>query len=212
MALLVVAHEYNLNPWTKEIYAFPDKNGGIVPVIGVDGWIRMMNEHPQFESQEFRYPDHDDDEIPAWIECVIERKDRAKPTVVREYFSEVKRNTAPWGSHPRRMLRHKALIQCIRVAFGFSGVYDPDEAERIREAIDVTPVRTPKPATEAPRAITNGQPALANEEQIKLIRERLSDNEIPIEDALGEFKLEQLEALQFDQVQEMLDWIAQRGK
>ena len=31
-ALLVVANQYNLNPWTKEIYAFPDKSNGIVPV------------------------------------------------------------------------------------------------------------------------------------------------------------------------------------
>lgn len=28
-ALLVVANQYALNPWTKEIYAFPDKNNGI---------------------------------------------------------------------------------------------------------------------------------------------------------------------------------------
>jgi hypothetical protein len=35
------------------------------------------------------------------------------------------------------MLRHKALIQCARVAFGFSGIYDPDEAERIVETISV---------------------------------------------------------------------------
>src|SRR5450631_3949325 len=26
MALLVVADQYGLNPWTKEIYAFPDRN------------------------------------------------------------------------------------------------------------------------------------------------------------------------------------------
>src|SRR6185312_16439949 len=31
MALAVVADQYGLNPWTKEIYAFPDRNG-IVPV------------------------------------------------------------------------------------------------------------------------------------------------------------------------------------
>ena len=30
-ALMVVANQYALNPWTKEIYAFPDKNNGIVP-------------------------------------------------------------------------------------------------------------------------------------------------------------------------------------
>jgi hypothetical protein len=32
---------------------------------------------------------------------------------------------------PKRMLRHKALIQCARVAFGFSGIFDEDEARDI---------------------------------------------------------------------------------
>jgi hypothetical protein len=45
-ALLIVANQYGLNPWTKEIYAFPDKNNGIVPVVGVDGWSRIINEPP----------------------------------------------------------------------------------------------------------------------------------------------------------------------
>ncbi len=38
------------------------------------------------------------------------------------------------------MLRHKALIQCARVAFGFSGVYDEDDARQIGGMVDVTPV------------------------------------------------------------------------
>jgi phage recombination protein Bet len=52
-ALLVVANQYGLNPWTKEIYAFPDKNNGIVPVVGVDGWSRIINGHPQFDGMDF---------------------------------------------------------------------------------------------------------------------------------------------------------------
>ena len=36
------------------------------------------------------------------------------------------------------MLRHKAMIQAARLAFGFTGIYDQDEAERIVE-IDVPP-------------------------------------------------------------------------
>ena len=32
------------------------------------------------------------------------------------------------------MLRHKAMIQCARLAFGYGGIYDQDEAERIVEA------------------------------------------------------------------------------
>jgi phage recombination protein Bet len=135
IALLAVADQHGLNPFLKEIYAFPDK-GGIVPVVGVDGWSRILNEQPQFDGIEFV---QDDEKCTA----IIHRKDRSHPVKVTEYLAECKRETAPWKSHPRRMLRHKAMIQAARLAFGFTGIYDPDEAERIRESrvIDITPTR-----------------------------------------------------------------------
>lgn len=137
LALLVVADQYKLNPFTKELYAFPDSNrGGIVPVVSVDGWLRIINERPELESIEFEYGGGDDDDDP-WIACTISRKDRGKPVTVREYMNECRRDTGPWKSHPRRMLRHKVLIQCARVAFGFAGIYDPDEAERVANAIAI---------------------------------------------------------------------------
>ena len=126
-ALLVVANQYALNPWTKEIYAFPDKNNGIVPVVGVDGWSRIINSHPQFDGIEF---EQDADSCT----CIIYRKDRNRPIKVTEYMDECKRGTGPWQSHPRRMLRHKAMIQGARLAFGYGGIYDQDEAERIVDA------------------------------------------------------------------------------
>jgi len=131
MALLIVANQYGLNPWTKEIYAFPDKSNGIVPVVGVDGWARIVNTHPQFDGMDFEEADSVNGQVPAWIECVIYRKDRSRPVRVKEFFTECKRSTGPWGTHPRRMLRHKAMIQCARLAFGFVGIYDEDEAARI---------------------------------------------------------------------------------
>lgn len=132
MALLIVADQYGLNPWTKEVYAFPDKNNGIVPVVGVDGWSRIINAHQNFDGLEFvDGPVDEKTRLPEWIECVIHRKDRNHPVRAREYMSECKRGTGPWQSHPRRMLRHKALIQCARLAFGYTGIYDQDEAERI---------------------------------------------------------------------------------
>lgn len=126
-ALLIVANQYGLNPWTKEIYAFPDKNNGIVPVVGVDGWARIINGNAQFDGMEF---EQDDEKCT----CKIYRKDRSRATSVTEYMKECRRpGVGPWGSHPMRMLRHKAMIQCARLAFGFGGIYDQDEAERIVE-------------------------------------------------------------------------------
>lgn len=134
MALLIVADQYGLNPWTKEIYAFPDK-GGIVPVVGIDGWSRIVNQHDQFDGVEFVFgpPVEKRKGAPEWVECIMYRKDRAHPTKVREYLAECWRDTGPWNSHPSRMLRHKAFVQCARIAFGFVGIYDEDEAQRILE-------------------------------------------------------------------------------
>lgn len=150
MALLVVADQYGLNPFTKEIYAFPDKNGAIVPVVGIDGWIRIANNHPEFNGMEFLESgnsikaDADAKLCPDWMEVKIFRKDRDHPVVVREYLDETYRppyqdgnykKSGPWQSHTKRMHRHKTMIQGFRIAFGFSGIYDEDEAERIVEGV-----------------------------------------------------------------------------
>lgn len=136
MALVVVSNEYGLNPFTKQIFAFPDKSGGIIPVVSVDGWLHMMQEHPQFDGIEYEW-DRDGAKI---ISCtaIIYRKDRSKPTRITEFLAECQRNTDPWNKSPSRMLRHRATIQCIRVAFGFS-VSDPEDAERATER-DVGPI------------------------------------------------------------------------
>lgn len=177
IALLIVADQYGLNPFTREIYAFPDKKNGIIPVVGVDGWLRIINSHPAFRGVQFRDSDelvvHEKNEhppAPAWVECIIHRSDRDFPTVVREYFQECYRAPfkgkdytvdGPWQTHPSRFLRHKAIIQAGRVAFGFVGIYDQDEAERIAGAADISIASTMvgrKPRTAAPRAIAQ-QPA-----------------------------------------------------
>lgn len=173
MALLIVADQYDLNPFTKEIYAFPDKKNGIIPVVSVDGWLRIINSHPQFSGLEFKdcetiveHPTAEHPPAPAWIEVTMHRRDRQFPITVREYFAECYRppfkgrgrdggeftSEGPWQTHPSRFLRHKTIIQCARVAFGFAGIYDQDEAERIAAAVDITSVATMKPTPEAPRA------------------------------------------------------------
>jgi len=128
VAFLMVAKEYNLNPITKQIYAFPSK-GGIVPIVSIDGWLRVINENPQFDGMEF--VDNVIDGKLFSITCRMYRKDRARPTEVTEYMGECVRNTDTWKQWPARMLRHKATIQAARYAFGLSGIYDEDEAQRM---------------------------------------------------------------------------------
>jgi len=136
LALVVVANSYNLNPLLKEMYAFPAKGGGIVPVVSVDGWINLANSHPQMDGMDFDWDERDGKLYSCT--CTIHRKDRSHPIRVTEYLSECKRGSEPWKME-HRMLRHKALIQAVRVAFGFSGIYDEDEARDIAGMRDVTP-------------------------------------------------------------------------
>ena len=164
-ALLIVAQQYGLNPWTKEIYAFPDKNNGIVPVVGVDGWSRIINSHPQFDGMDFTQDAES-------CTCRMYRKDRSHPVEITEYMSECKRsNVGPWTSHPKRMLRHKSMIQCARLAFGFGGIYDQDEAERIVE-IEINPQPRRQTGTQAGEAARQQSEQSADSpERAELIRQ-----------------------------------------
>lgn len=140
LALVVVANTYGLNPLLKELYAFPAKGGGIVPVVSIDGWVSMVNNHPQMDGMEFEEHTDEMGKLAA-ITCRIWRKDRNRPIAVTEHLSECKRGTDPWKME-HRMLRHKALMQCARYAFGFSGITDEDEAENTPGLRNVTPVAT----------------------------------------------------------------------
>ncbi len=153
VSLIIVANQYGLNPFTKEIYAFPSK-GSITPIVSVDGWSRIINDNPQCDGIQFEQDD-------TSATCKIYRKDRTHPTIVTEYLSECEMTNSPvWKKYPKRMLRHKALIQCARIAFGFSGIYDEDEAKRIDGGI-TTVVRDAEP-------VNDGYSEFYNEQHPKL--------------------------------------------
>lgn len=145
VAFLAVAQQYDLNPFTREIYAFPSKGGGVIPIVPVDGWVKIVqrakDDQGRMVLDGIKFIDHfeqDEHGKPTLIiyatTCLMTRKDMSLPIEVTEYLVECQRDTEPWNKWPRRMLRHKSLIQCGRVAFGLAGIYDPDEAERILES------------------------------------------------------------------------------
>lgn len=139
VSFLAVANEYKLNPMTKEIYAFPAKGGGIQPIVSIDGWLKMINSHPDFNGMV--HEDVRENGQLVAVTCKIYRKGIEHPITVTEYMDECRRGTDTWKQWPARMLRHKATIQAGRYAFGLSGIVDPDEAERIQE----TEKRSEKP-------------------------------------------------------------------
>ena len=154
-AMCMVSNTYGLNPILKEVYAFPSKSGAVVPIVSIDGWLRIINRHPALDGIEF---EEGEDRCTA----VIHRKDREHPTKVTEWLSECRGETEPWRRWPKRMLRHKALIQCARIAFGFAGIYDEDEGERIAiaQAAEAAPKRGRRATAAELVASTGPAPAL----------------------------------------------------
>lgn len=139
-ALCIVATQYDLNPITKEIYAFPTKGGGIQPIIAVDGWYKILNGQAQNNGFTVRV-DRDEKGKPRSATSTFWRKDREVPFEWTEELDEVYRDTEPWRKTTTRMLKHRALCQGARVCYGINAA-DPDEAERIPEfdVVDSKPV------------------------------------------------------------------------
>lgn len=231
MMLLVVADQYGLNPFTKEIYAYPS-DGAIIPVVGVDGWSRIINDNPKMNGLEFRWSEEivtlkGGKECPSWCEAVIWRKDREKPIVTREYLDEVYRPpfekvgsrgpytvNGPWQSHTKRMLRHKAVIQCARLAFGFVGIYDEDEAGRIIEG-EAQPLQPCAPKLELPptspeelkaKSAAIGLISINQFTQIKDLLTHLTPEEIESDKAFAwAVAPGNLEKLKFEKAQELIE-------
>lgn len=185
-ALMLVAHEYGLNPIVKEIYAFPAKGGGIVPIVSIDGWVNLVNSHPKANGFNFEMEHNEKGELISCT-CKMFRKDRDHPVEITEYLVECKRNTDPWKMQ-HRMLRHKALIQAARYAFGFSGIYDEDEGAKIA---DIEPSKNnqksltppPPPVDEEPSPIPNSSDRAANGEveEAEIVEEKSLEQMSPEE-------------------------------
>ena len=117
--LLRMAARYQLDPLSDEI-SIMETHEGYQAFITIDGWVKLINAHEQFTGMSLREATTEDGQAPEWMECTIYRHDRILPIVVKEYLEEVRTEHTSWQQMPRRMLRHRVIQQCARLAFGIS--------------------------------------------------------------------------------------------
>ncbi|ENN91956.1 recombinase RecT [Bartonella bovis] len=129
---IYLADRYRLNPLDNEIYAIPKRGRGVSAVASINGWYKIIRSHPNFNGIKLKKERDNEGKLIAY-ECSISLKNIKYPIEISEEMEECKRNTEHWRTNPSRMLRHKAITQCARLAFGFPNIYDEDEAERINE-------------------------------------------------------------------------------
>jgi hypothetical protein len=116
LTLLRMMQSLHLDPLREEIGFTQYEDGQWQVFITIEGCSKLLNQHPQFNGLVFTQANALIDGLPEWIECSIYRKDREVPTTVREYLAEVRGENEIWKKMPRRMLRHRALQQCVRLA------------------------------------------------------------------------------------------------
>lgn len=135
--LLYMAHKYQLDPILGEIQ-LQEYDTGWQVFITIDGWMKIINDHPHFQGLSLRESTHVEPNN-YWMECSIYRDDRILPITIKEYLSELKTDHDLWQQMPRRMLRHRVIQQCARVAFGIAlpEIKDPlNSAEIISTDLD----------------------------------------------------------------------------
>lgn len=119
--LFKAAARYGLNPILGKFAYEVNADQSYSIYIPIDGWITLIQRQTTFVGMAFSQSEETKDDIPIWMECTLYRSDFAMPITVREYLSEVRTDHTIWHHMPRRMLRHKTLQQCARLAFGIHG-------------------------------------------------------------------------------------------
>ena len=115
---LISKHE--LDPFADEISINQYEDAHWQAFITIDGWSKLINAHPSFSGISFTESEELVGGAPIWMGCAIYRNDRVVPIEVKEYLCEIQTEHSIWKDMPRRMLRHRVIAQCARLAFGVS--------------------------------------------------------------------------------------------
>lgn len=136
--VICLAHAFKLklDPLTGEIYFARDRVSGQIQAIAkVDGWITLINSHPQFDGWEFEELYDTRGQFTA-IAVTVHRKDRKVPTTIKEHLAEARAYStgAFVEKMPVRAVRNRAIAQAGKIVFGFGGLMEQGEYEAWQRA------------------------------------------------------------------------------
>jgi len=122
--LFWLADRLGLDPLERDLIALEQREpfpASVAFMITLDGWVKLLHRHPRFRGLSFEEGPVDEHGLPLWQSCTLYWEGFECPWVVREWACEHRSLHESWLNHPRRMLRHKALTQCARLALGVGG-------------------------------------------------------------------------------------------
>lgn len=146
-AFISVANTMELNPLIPgHLYAYPGKNGGIVPVCGPDGVLKKLDERitdGKLDGYECAVYPEDVTLPPTHAIAKIFRTGKdAHPSMFTAIYKEwVVSSNGNWASRPRHMLWLRAIKQCARQVI--HGVPFDEDDVKIGDMVNVTPDAAP---------------------------------------------------------------------
>lgn len=133
VALVSIANTLQLNPLVPGmLYAYPEKSGGIMPMIGPDGVFKKLREHPDVVCWHEEWDSDDPATLPVWCESTIHTKQGSfkYKAFLKEWYVQTNPN---WNSRPRHMLAIRALKQNARKIIHGLPLDEDERAIIIRE-------------------------------------------------------------------------------
>jgi len=132
---LALIARYELDPFSREIYVTKDKKGRLLTILGIDGWVRVLDRTDHYDGFEQTMEMVDDSDVIRWVETKIYSKERSHPVVYRAFASEYgKLGGYVAGVIPGHMLRLFSLRHAARLFVPLGSVVTEEEAGWISDS------------------------------------------------------------------------------
>lgn len=138
---LSMVAKYDLDPTCKEIYVTRGNDGKLMVVVGIDGWVKILDRTKHYDGfeQELHFDEAGNIE---WIETKIYSTKRSKPTVYRAYWKEYQAVAGFMkGKIPIHMLRLFSLHHATRLFTPIGGHVRDESESFMMMAQESEPVR-----------------------------------------------------------------------
>lgn len=135
MGMSMIAR-YGLDPVAREVTVTRDKQGRLMTIVRIDGFVKILDRTPHYDGFEWNYKWNDDETHLIWVEAIIHSKTRSVSTSYRALAWEYAVLAGFMGKKiPEHMLRLFALRHATRLFTPLgNSVVTEEEARWMNEA------------------------------------------------------------------------------
>lgn len=195
--------KYQINPLVDgELHIMVNqRNGAVTPILGVNGFHRIMSSDPRFRKLTFEYSQDyinlgvikvNGIDVPKWCPVWIRGNltteiDGKEYTSSRtEFFADCVKQSNGWQQSPARMLHHRCMAQLVRSVLG---VPLSDEGSPITESPEYRSIpnqQQPQQYAQQQRSMPNQQQPMPAPQQVQVPPQQQQFPNVEVVAAIGQ--------------------------